>query len=91
MPFREFIGVNQDLQISQARLAKEVLEEIPEQFISYMKSKGIKPKPPLRRQSTVSSTSSSIAGVSRGPPPTYHNYAANSVPGQAHTGRTSVL
>ena len=82
--------MNQDMQISQARLAKEVLEEITEQFISYMKSKGIKPKPPLRLQSTVSSTSSSIAGVSRGPPPTY-NYAANSVPGQAYAGRTSVL
>lgn len=28
-----------------ARLAKDVLAEIPEQFLSYMKARGIKPSP----------------------------------------------
>lgn len=31
--------------LSMARLAKDVLAEIPDQFISYMKSRGIKPNP----------------------------------------------
>ena len=30
--------------LSQAALAKEVLAEIPEQFLSYMKKRNIKPK-----------------------------------------------
>lgn len=42
----------------QARLAKEVLEEIPDQFLSYMKKHSIKPKPPLMRQPTISSITS---------------------------------
>lgn len=42
----------------QARLAKEVLEEIPEQFLSYMKKHNVRPKPPLLRQPTISSITS---------------------------------
>ncbi len=91
MPFRDFIGVNQDMQISQARLAKEVLEEIPEQFISYMKAKGVKPRPPVRRQSTVSSASSVVSAVPQVPPPSYNNYAANSVAPQALGSRASAF
>ena len=35
-------------------LAEEVLKEVPEQFVSYMLSKGIKPQPvPLMSQSTL--------------------------------------
>jgi hypothetical protein len=30
---------------SQTALAKEVLAEIPEQFLQYMKKRGVKPKP----------------------------------------------
>ena len=56
VPFREFLTSGrqaQDLVRSQARLAKEVLAEVPDQFISYMKKKGIKPRPPpLQRQGT---------------------------------------
>lgn len=39
VPFREFIGgvYGDDLARSQAMLAKEVLAEIPDQFLSYMK------------------------------------------------------
>ena len=51
MPFRDFIASRsaQDLTQSQARLAKEVLAEIPDQFISYMKANHIQPKPPIRQ------------------------------------------
>ena len=57
VPFRDFLntqggGGPVDYVQSQARLAKEVLEEVPEQFLSFMKKKGVKPKPPLERQAT---------------------------------------
>jgi len=55
VPFRDFLGQTQDAVQSQARLAKEVLAEIPEQFLSYMKKHGVKPKPPLERQDTFPS------------------------------------
>ncbi|XP_060598331.1 copine-8-like isoform X1 [Ruditapes philippinarum] len=59
VPFKEFQGRQGENPASvQARLAKEVLEEIPDQFLSYMKSRGIKPKPPLQRSLTISSVHS---------------------------------
>ncbi|XP_064632311.1 copine-8-like isoform X2 [Lineus longissimus] len=51
VPFREFLG-NNTLAVSQARLAKEVLAEVPDQVISYMRANNIKPRPPLERQAT---------------------------------------
>ena len=36
------------MHVSQAHLAKEVLAEIPDQILSYMKRYGIKPRPPLQ-------------------------------------------
>ncbi|XP_013408869.1 copine-8 isoform X2 [Lingula anatina] len=51
VPFRDFIRSNSDMGISKAQLAKEVLEEIPDQFISYMKKHNIKPQPPQAVQS----------------------------------------
>ncbi|ESN89865.1 hypothetical protein HELRODRAFT_91316 [Helobdella robusta] len=46
VPFREFIGgcYGDDLGRSQAMLAKEVLAEIPDQFLSYMKRNVVKLK-----------------------------------------------
>jgi len=46
--FREFIGgsFGDDLNRSQVMLAKEVLAEIPDQVMSYMKKYGVKPSPP---------------------------------------------
>ncbi len=85
------------MQISQARLAKEVLEEIPDQFISYMKAKGIKPRPPMRRQSTVSSTSSVMSATAppaagrQEPPPSYDRYASASTASQRGAGGASVF
>ena len=48
MSFREFIGgtFGDDLNRSQVMLAKEVLAEIPDQVMSYMKKYGVKPNPP---------------------------------------------
>lgn len=59
VPMREFMGrAGANPATIQAILAKEVLEEIPDQFLSYMKSRNIKPKPPLQRQLTISSVTS---------------------------------
>ncbi|XP_060064622.1 copine-8-like isoform X2 [Ylistrum balloti] len=48
VPFRDFMGgkFGNNMQISQAALAKEVLAEIPDQFLQYMKANNIKPKTP---------------------------------------------
>lgn len=48
VPFRDFLrGANgSNMQMCQAALAKEVLAEIPEQFLSYMKAHNFKPRPP---------------------------------------------
>ncbi|XP_021369991.1 copine-8-like isoform X3 [Mizuhopecten yessoensis] len=48
VPFRDFLGgkFGNNMQVSQAALAKEVLAEIPDQFLQYMKANNIKPKPP---------------------------------------------
>ena len=56
----EFMGrAGEDPVAMQARLAKEVLEEIPDQFLSYMQKHNIKPKPPmLQRSNTISSVTS---------------------------------
>ena len=80
VPFRDFIGGRHgnDLVRSQAQLAKEVLAEIPEQFLSYMKAHGVKPKPPLQRQSTFTgSVAGSVAGsVPPSPAPSQQSAAA---------------
>lgn len=43
VPFNDFLSRG-DMALSQAALAKEVLAEIPDQFLSYMKQHNIKPK-----------------------------------------------
>ena len=47
--FREFMGghFGDDLNVSQVLLAKEVLAEIPDQVMSYMKKYNVKPNPPM--------------------------------------------
>ncbi|KAM9829533.1 copine Va isoform 2-T2 [Syngnathus typhle] len=50
VPFRDYMDRAGNHVLSMARLAKDVLAEIPDQLISYMKSKAIKPNtapPPL--------------------------------------------
>ncbi|CAJ1054418.1 copine-8 [Xyrichtys novacula] len=45
VPFRDYIDRTGNHILSMARLAKDVLAEIPEQFLSYMRTRGIKPSP----------------------------------------------
>ena len=42
MPLRDYISCG-DNNMVQARLAKAVLAEVPQQFLSYMKKHGIQP------------------------------------------------
>lgn len=51
VPFRNFFGgrCGNNLALSQAYLAKEVLAEIPDQVTGYMKRNGIKPRPPAQQ------------------------------------------
>ncbi|XP_060050620.1 copine-8 isoform X2 [Erinaceus europaeus] len=45
VPFRDYVDRGGNHILSMARLAKDVLAEIPEQFLSYMRAHGIKPAP----------------------------------------------
>ncbi|XP_007941378.1 copine-8 [Orycteropus afer afer] len=45
VPFRDYIDRSGNHILSMARLAKDVLAEIPEQFLSYMRAHGVKPSP----------------------------------------------
>ena len=44
VPFRNFTSKGLDSQMSRLHLAREVLAEVPDQFISYMKANRILPK-----------------------------------------------
>jgi hypothetical protein len=46
VPFRNFVRAGINSQISRLHLAKEVLAEIPDQFLGYMKTNRIVPKVP---------------------------------------------
>ncbi|XP_075868200.1 copine-8 isoform X2 [Nelusetta ayraudi] len=45
VPFRDYIDRTGNHVLSMARLAKDVLAEIPDQFLSYMRTRGIMPLP----------------------------------------------
>ena len=85
-----------DMQISQARLAKEVLEEIPEQFLSYMKVNNITPGSwlsPEERQRRADLASAPLApsaavggfgyGTTQLPQPPMENFAKGVAIGDA--------
>lgn len=65
VPFRNFQRL-QNVSAAKAYLAKEVLAEIPEQIVGYMKSRNIKPKKPHTQQSTNTQN--------EGPPPPYSEH-----------------
>ncbi|NWH76782.1 CPNE9 protein, partial [Piaya cayana] len=46
VPFRDYVDDSGNQVLSMARLAKDVLAEIPEQLLSYMKTHDIKPRRP---------------------------------------------
>ncbi|KAF4077923.1 hypothetical protein AMELA_G00193550 [Ameiurus melas] len=52
VPFRDYIDRSGNQVLSMARLAKDVLAEIPEQLLSFMKSRGIEPRPALSHSPT---------------------------------------
>ncbi|KAM9705303.1 copine-8-like [Menidia menidia] len=45
VPFRDYMDRGGNQVLSMARLAKDVLAEVPDQFLSYMRTRGIKPAP----------------------------------------------
>uniref|UniRef100_A0A667WH67 Copine family member 9 n=1 Tax=Myripristis murdjan TaxID=586833 RepID=A0A667WH67_9TELE len=45
VPFRDYIDRSGNQVLSMARLAKDVLAEIPDQLLSFMKTRGIEPRP----------------------------------------------
>jgi len=46
VPFNKFLTSGLNPAVGRLHLAQEVLREVPEQFIGYMKSRQIIPKPP---------------------------------------------
>ncbi|XP_054472391.1 copine-9-like [Anoplopoma fimbria] len=71
VPFRDYIDRSGNQVLSMARLAKDVLAEIPDQLLSFMKSRGIEPRPPLPASSdspsmsTTTTTSTNAAPKER--------------------------
>ncbi|KAJ8017122.1 hypothetical protein DPEC_G00014480 [Dallia pectoralis] len=47
VPFRDYMDRPGNQVLSMARLAKDVLAEIPDQLLGFMKSRGIEPRPAL--------------------------------------------
>lgn len=52
VPFNKFATMG-DPRMARIRLAREVLAEIPTQFIGYMKTNNITPKPPQQNVSVL--------------------------------------
>lgn len=46
VPFNKFLHSGLNPTIGRLHLAREVLREVPDQFMGYMKSRNILPKPP---------------------------------------------
>ena len=53
VPFREYMDRQGNQVLSMARLAKDVLAEIPEQLLSFMKTRGIQPRPAITSDPTL--------------------------------------
>lgn len=53
VPFRNFLGRGANSSISRLHLAKEVLAEIPDQFLGFMKANKIVPKPPVNNPTRI--------------------------------------
>uniref|UniRef100_A0A3Q2TJ88 Copine family member 9 n=1 Tax=Fundulus heteroclitus TaxID=8078 RepID=A0A3Q2TJ88_FUNHE len=60
VPFRDYMDRSGNQILSMARLAKDVLAEIPDQLMSFMKSRGIEPRPPLPANTDPPSTLQTI-------------------------------
>jgi len=53
VPFRNFLKNGMNSQSARLHLAKEVLAEIPEQFVGFMKANKIAPKPPINNPTRI--------------------------------------
>jgi len=53
VPFRNFLKGGSNSHSAGLYLAKEVLAEVPEQFVGYMKANGIVPKPPISNPTRI--------------------------------------
>uniref|UniRef100_G3PBL8 Copine family member 9 n=1 Tax=Gasterosteus aculeatus aculeatus TaxID=481459 RepID=G3PBL8_GASAC len=73
VPFRDYIDRSGNQVLSMARLAKDVLAEIPDQLLSFMKSRGIEPRPPLPACSDSPSMSTTTTTTSTKPAPQERN------------------
>ena len=60
VPFRDFLKGMGDPHTARLRLAREVLAEIPDQVVSYMKSKNITPQPPKINEAHLPSNHTTI-------------------------------
>lgn len=60
VPFRDFLKGMGDPHRTRLRLAREVLAEIPDQVVSYMKSKNIAPQPPKINEAHLPSNHTTI-------------------------------
>lgn len=60
VPFRDFLKGMGDPRTARLRLAREVLAEIPDQVVSYMKSKNIAPQPPKVNEAQLPSDHTAI-------------------------------
>ncbi|XP_035517571.1 copine-9-like [Morone saxatilis] len=67
VPFRDYIDRSGNQVLSMARLAKDVLAEIPDQLLSFMKSRGIEPRPPLPATSDSPSMSTTTTTTTAAP------------------------
>nr|XP_004649597.1 copine-5 isoform X2 [Jaculus jaculus] len=62
VPFRDYVDRTGNHVLSMARLARDVLAEIPDQLVSYMKAQGIRPRPPPAAPSPPQSPARSPPG-----------------------------
>ncbi|KAK3612050.1 hypothetical protein CHS0354_021734 [Potamilus streckersoni] len=101
VPLRNYLNGGR-MGNAQASLAKEVLAEVPTQFLSYMQKHGVKPKPPrtgIQHPSTRPLIQGqATGGVSPRPPPPQQQwagapqqqqYGGTLPPGQATSGMPS--
>lgn len=65
VPFDDFVNLTSVMD-TKRQLARAVLAEIPEQLISYMRSKGYKPRNLGRKQSQISRLSRSATNSVKG-------------------------
>ncbi|XP_067930020.1 copine-8-like isoform X2 [Watersipora subatra] len=81
VPMRDYLACGNSTMV-QARLAKDVLAEIPHQFLSYMKAHNILP-PKQRPGAAPSSVPGAPPPTNTGIPPTFsHNAPPTTFPGQ---------